>query len=171
MTQTLKWVFLTVLVLAVVIGGVNYWQLHEMRTLGGHSEWFQCQSDDQCVVTRVTCADRGVNKLYEEQVHQADTYSCSAHPWDSHPAAQGKCISGECNALVPKWYSCQSDDDCARVDGMCGGDAAVNKIFVTDYKKFNAEDAKCAVKQPHLATGEVKCLRNLCFAIHVELQQ
>jgi hypothetical protein len=171
MIQALKWVFLTILMLAILIGGVNYWQLQEMRSLGGHSEWFRCQSDDQCVVTRVTCADRGVNKLYEEQVHEADTYSCSAKLGDIHPAAQGKCISNECNAVVPEWYNCQKDDDCIRVDGVCGGDAAVNKNFVTDYKKFNTRDAQCAAKKLPQTSIQVKCIRNLCFAISLEMQQ
>lgn len=68
-----------------------------------------------------------------------------------------------------KWLLCSGDDQCAKVDGVCGKKDSVNKKFIQDFSKFanqlNAAASCVKLSEKEIADNELasaKCISGQC---------
>jgi hypothetical protein len=68
-----------------------------------------------------------------------------------------------------EWLLCKTDDDCVKINGLCGRKDSINKKFTTDFDKFilkmSAVSSCMALNEKekkHNENSIAKCLNNQC---------
>lgn len=68
-----------------------------------------------------------------------------------------------------EWLLCKTDDDCIKINGLCGRKDSINKKFTADFDKFIVKMSAVSScmelsekEKSHNENSVVKCLNNQC---------
>ena len=63
-----------------------------------------------------------------------------------------------------KWFYCQNDNSCILTKGVCGGDEALNKKYLTDWKEYLSKQPCRNVRLRHIG-ATTACSNNECVLV------
>ena len=116
-------------------------------------EWFSCSQDTDCFYDAGACGGAAsINKNFRKEYHQAMLKrtrpgQCAPEPLpeDLTPGKSSKqataiCRNQMCSTMISasapdtgkpdgRWMQCETDDDCQKVDAVCGAKMPMNKKY------------------------------------------